>query len=145
MTTLVMNTLTGAVSEYDWEFQSFTETHAGDVTGLYELGGDKDALAFIEAEVQTGETLWDSSLKKRMDVIYYSIQGEGDAVCTVSGKTDSYEYNFPIRDAGESRAIPGKGIRENYLSFGLKNSDGGDFVLDRIEVNVVQSSSRRVA
>lgn len=53
MNTIVLNTLTGAVSEYDWPFQSLTPTHAGDVTGLYALGGDTDAGRPIDAHITT--------------------------------------------------------------------------------------------
>jgi hypothetical protein len=42
-----------------------------------------------------------------------------------------------------SRAKPGRGIRENYLAFGLTKTDGLDFQLDRIEVEVNQSTQRR--
>ena len=55
MKTLVLNTLTGAVSEYDnFEFDAITATHAGSATGLYALGGDLDDTApFPERELVT--------------------------------------------------------------------------------------------
>ena len=62
----------------------------------------------------------------------------------VVGEGASYSYPFPVLPAGQSRSVPGKGLRENYLAFGYSNSDGADFQLDRIEVLVAQSKNRRV-
>ena len=142
---IVMNTLTGAVSEYDWLFQSITPTHAGDATGLYLLGGDLDDTQKIVSEVMGPKTLIGESTKSRAEMVYFSVEGAGDAVMTVRGKDESWEYDFPLRDSGESRCQPGKGIRENYLAFGFSKPDGEAFTLDRIEVLQVDSKTRRVS
>lgn len=140
-----MNTLTGAVSEYNrFGFQSITPTLAGSATGLFSLGGDTDAGLPIVAEVATGKQLFGSSLKKVAQVVYFSLKGSGISTMTVFGENASYSYPFPVRGAGESRAVPGKGIRENYLAFGYSNTDGAAFQLDRIEVLVTESNTRRV-
>ena len=62
----------------------------------------------------------------------------------VGGENDDYEYDFPAIETGESRAQPGRGIRETYLSFGLSNTDGQEFQLDNIEVEETTSTTRRV-
>lgn len=140
MNTIVVNTLTGAVSEYDgFDFQSITPTHAGSVNGLYELGVD----APVVATVTTGKTLLGTSLKKFIELIYLALKGSGTSTATVVGEAGSYSYEFPVRANGESRAKPGRGIRENYLAFGYSNTDGADFQLDRIEVDITQSTTRR--
>src|SRR5574343_21954 len=72
MNTIVMNTLTGAVTEYDWAFQSITPTHAGGAAGLFLLGGDKDGALPIPANVLTGKQLMDAAQKKRIPDIYYA-------------------------------------------------------------------------
>jgi hypothetical protein len=144
MNTIVLNTLTSAVSEYDWAFQSITPTHAGDATGLYALGGDTDNGQPIASSIVTGKTLCGSSLKKRIQMVYLSIRGAGFGLLRVFGEILDWSYEFPVRDAGQSRAQPGKGIRENYLAFGYQNVDGADFTLDRIEVDLVASDTRRV-
>ena len=151
MNTIVMNTLTGAVSEYaDFDFDSMTETRAAKPTGLYTLGGETDNGEPIVAEVLTGETLWDSSLKKRMEQVYFSLprsSGEGELIVQsrqAAEEVTEYRYAFPIRASGQSRGTPGKGIRANYLAFGFSNTAGDAFSLDRMEVVVVQSTNRRV-
>ena len=144
MNTIALNTLTGAVSEYsNFSFQSITPTHAGSATGLYALGGDTDATQPIVSTVTTGKTLWGASLKKFVEMVYFAIKGSGTSRLTVHGETASYAYPFPVRPAGESRAKPGRGIRENYLAFSYSNTDGKDFRLDRIEVASATSTSRR--
>ena len=144
MNAIVLNTLTGAVTEYDrFDFQSITPTHAGSGQGLYLLGGDTDAGQPIVSRVVTGRTLWGSSLKKRVDMIYFSLRGEGWGEMSVIG-AQPYAYRFPVLPSGQSRSRPGQGIRENYLAFGYSNAEGDDFQLDRIEVLVAQSPNRRI-
>lgn len=143
--TIVMNTLTGSVSEYaTFDFDSITETHAGSATGLYMLGGDTDNGVAIVAEVITGKPLWDDQRKKRLDMVWLSMKGEGVAELIVRGENDEWRYDFPVRASGQSRAKPGLGIRENYLAFGFSNPGGEQFTLDQISVSVVQSNIRRV-
>ena len=145
MNTIVMNTMTGAVSEYSgFGFHAITPTHAGSAVGLYELGGELDVAAPIVAQAISGKTLFDGTLKNLLDHIYFSIKGSGTSSLIVQGENESYSYEFPVRNTGESRAKPGRGIRENYLAFGYSNSDGAAFKLDRIEVMTSKSKSRRV-
>lgn len=145
MSAIVVNTLTGAVSEYaGFDFQSITPTHAGSALGLYELGGDSDAGAPIVAEVVTGTTIWSEIKRKFMDSVYFAMTGSGTSTMTVKTPNAEYEYAFDVRSNGVSRAQPGRGIRENYLAFGYSNTDGADFRLDRIEVPQNPSKNRKV-
>ena len=144
MNTIVLNTMTAAVTEYtNHDFDSITPTHAGSSLGLYAFGGDLDVAAPIVANIVTGKTHWGATLKKYVDIVFFAIKGEGTGRMTVFGEKTSYSYNFPIEQGGESRSKPGRGIRENYLAFGFSNPDGQDFQLDRIEAEVGQSGTRR--
>lgn len=144
MNTIVMNTLTGAVSEYTgFGFHAIIPTHAGSATGLFTLGGSTDAGVPIVSVATTPKTLLSASLKKFIDMVFLSMKGSGTSTMTVVGESASNSYTFPVRAAGESRSKPGKGIRENYLAFKYSNTDGADFQLDRIEVLLAQSTSRR--
>ena len=145
MNAIVMNTLTGAVTEYEnFAFQSITPTHAGAVTGLFLLGGDLDIDQSIVGSIQTGKTLIDETRKKYVEAVHFAMTGTGSGALVVAGQASTYSYSFQIRPAGVSRAKSGRGIRENYLSFGLEKSDGGDFQLDRIEVQIAASINRKV-
>ena len=145
MTTIVVNTLSGAVSEYaGFDFQSITPTHAGSALGLYELGGDADLDQTIVASVVTGVTIWSEIKRKFMDSVYFAMTGSGTSTMTVKTPDAEYEYPFDVRSNGVSRAQPGRGIRENYLAFGYSNTGGADFRLDRIEVPQNPSKNRKV-
>lgn len=143
--TIVMNTITAAVSEYDgFPFQSITPTQAGSAMGLYTLGGDLDDDALIVSRITTGKTQWGSAFKKIVEMVWFALKGSGTSRLTVIGEASSYDYDFPVRAAGESRCKPGMGIRENYLAFGYSNPDGADFQIDKIEVSLTNSKTRRV-
>lgn len=145
MNTIVMNTQTGAVSEYtNFDFHAITPTHAGSVTGLFLLGGDKDLTEPIVANIVTGKPLWGSSKKKFVDMVYFSLKGSGTAAVTMYGETEEYTYDLVVRESGESRAKPGRGFRENYFAVGYSNVDGSNFELDQIDVLEAQTISRRV-
>lgn len=144
MNAIVLNTLTGAVTEYTgFGFQSVTPTHAGSATGLFTLGGNTDAGLPIVATVTTGKTLWGETLKKLLGLVFFALKGSGQSTLSVIGEGTSYTYPIVVLAKGVSRAKPGRGIRENYLAFGFSNADGADFQLDRIEVDVSQSQNRR--
>ena len=145
MNTIVCNTLTGAVSEYDWPaFHAVTPTHAGSATGLFEFGGDLDAELPIVADVHLPRTLRNNTLKKYPTLVWLSMKGQGSARLTVFGETLHWSYMFPLRASGQTRCPVGRGIRENYIGLGLCTPGGQAFSLDRVEVQHVESRSRRV-
>lgn len=139
-----MNTMNGAVTEYDWAFQSITPTHAGDALGLYDLAGDLDGDALIVARVMTGTVLRKDSLKMSPQMLYFSMRGDGIADAIVKSRDNEWSYPLLVRSSGESRSTPGKGIRETYLAFGFETPGGEDFTIDRIEALVAKSATRRV-
>lgn len=102
-----------------------------------------DGLPII-ASIRLPATLRESTLKKHLGMVYLSMTGEGNAQFTVFGKTQDWAYPFPLRDSGQTRCPVGRGIRENYLGFGLSNPHGQHFALDRVEVLTAQSKTRRV-
>lgn len=145
MNAIVCNTLNGAVSEYThFGFQSITPTHGGSATGLYEFVGDTDDGVPIVAVLNLPPTLRDTTLKKFMDMAYLSMRGAGTAEFTVFGVPDNWAYSFALRDSGQTRCVVGKGIRENYLGFGIRTPSGQAFTLDRVEIVTRNSSTRRI-
>jgi hypothetical protein len=130
MTTIVMNTLSGAVTEYDWAFQSITPDYAGG-TGLFTLGGDTDAGDPIDGEFLSGDLGGD--VKLGVSSVYVAVQGAGTGEVLVKGATETWAYAMDVLPSGVSRAKTGRGISENYLAFGYRNVAGVDFVIDRID------------
>lgn len=148
MNTIVMNTLNGAVTEYSrFAFQSITPRLAGSALGLFALGGDTDADEPIIGRIDTGARDWGGIELKQIAAAYFSLrQTSGQAIFAV-GVEDGSVYPYPIvlRAKGVSRADPGRGIRENFLSFGFEVPGGQAFVLSGIEVDIRASKTRRVA
>lgn len=145
MNAIVCNTLSGAVSEYTrFNFQSITPTHGGSAAGLFAFGGDTDDGLPIVSGIRLPSTLRETTLKQAIEMVYLSMRGAGSACLTVHGATQSWNYSFPLRPSGQTRCPVGRGIRENYLGFGLSNPAGQAFTLDRVEVLNVTSKTRRV-
>ena len=142
---VVCNTLNGAVSEYTRHaFQSVTPTHGGSASGLFAFSGDTDDGLPIVSMIHLPATLRETTLKKYLAMVYLSMRGTGTARFTVFGNTGHWDYSFPLRDSGQTRCPVGRGIRENYLGFGLSTPEGQAFALDRVEVLEHESKSRRV-
>lgn len=147
MTTIVFNLQSLAATEYDWDFTSISSQHATGTQGLLALGGDTDAGQPIEAEAMTPLAQHKSSLKKGVGMVYVStpsaqVQGLDVLVQLPAGQT--YAYPLQVQRSGVARAQPGRGIRESYLGFGVRNVAGADFEIERIEVQANASASRRV-
>lgn len=144
MDAIVMNTLNGAVTEYDgFPFQSITPDRAGSAVGLYALGGENDAGIPIEAEFLTPTALMAKNLRVRPEIVFFSMAGTGQGALLVKSPTARYTYRFQVLRDQVSRAKPGLGIRESYLGFGFANAGGADFSIDQIEAQFTVSSSRR--
>lgn len=141
MTTIVMNTATGAVSEYDWEFQSISPDYAANDTGLFALGGDTDAGAEIASHVLGGKPGGEKMLS--LGNVFLAVKGPGVGSLIVEGMSDTWEYPVVPRSSGVSCAKPGKGISESRLALGYRNVGGADFRLDRIDAEVNEAKTRR--
>lgn len=151
MTTIVMNTRTTAVTEYDWEFNSITSTHAASADGLFALGGDDDngediAAAWLGPKLKTsnGET-------RRPDAVFVGVRGDtgstGKVRVVVGGKgaveDTEYTYDVTVQASGISKALPGQGIRENYIAYGYENVSGADFSISHYQADEIISKQRR--
>lgn len=141
MTAIVMNTATGAVSEYGWTFASISAKHAADANGLYPLGGDTDNGTAITGEIRGGKT--GGEKQQSVGSVYLTMSGVGGGTLIVQGRTSEWEYPVTARGSGVGVARPGRGIRETWLAFGYRNASGTAFRLDRIDADVLESKTRR--
>lgn len=144
MPTTVMNTLSGAATEYEWSLTSIGPTRAGSAAGLHALGGNTDAGQIIAASITTGKRMWGDTIKKFVAYIYFAMTATGLGRARVETRAQTYAYEFPVQAGGVSRAVTGRGIRENYLAFGFDNVGGADFRIDAIEPKTATSSTRRI-
>jgi hypothetical protein len=147
MSTLTFNLQSHAATEYDWGLTSLTSRHATSAQGLLSLGGDTDAGRPIAALATTPVSQHKSSLVKGVAMLYVSTpsaQVQGLEVLVELPTGQRYAYPLQSQATGVARAQPGRGIRENYLGFGVCNVAGADFEIERIEVQTHASATRRV-
>lgn len=112
--------------------------------GLYELSGDTDAGAPIEAKFDIGRKDFGNNQLKRVDQIYLGITSKGQMFVKVSAEGASYTY--PMREFGEhiqtQRVTVGKGMRANYFGFEIGNTAGCDFEITSLNMMVAESARR---
>lgn len=140
MNTIVMNTLTGAVTEYNWGAECVTPSLAASEDGLFQLGGDADDGENIAAEFKLGEAGGDNKLA--LGNVYFGIDGAGAGQLIVECATGNYSYPVTVRSSGVSRAIPGRGIDANALILGYRNLEGADFRITRMDAEIVPKTRR---
>lgn len=112
--------------------------------GLYELSGDTDAGAPIDAKFDIGRKDFGNNQLKRVDQIYLGITSKGQMFVKVSAEGASYTY--PMREFGEhiqtQRVTVGKGMRANYFGFEIGNTAGCDFEITSLNMMVAESARR---
>lgn len=112
--------------------------------GLYELSGDTDAGAPIEAKFDIGRKDFGNNQLKRVDQIYLGITSKGQMFVKVSAEGASYTY--PMREFGEhiqtQRVTVGKGMRANYFGFEIGNTAGCEFEITSLDMMVAESARR---
>lgn len=112
--------------------------------GLYELTGDTDAGAPIEAKFDIGRKDFGNRQLKRIEQIYLGITSKGQMMVKVTAEGASYTY--PMREFGEhiqtQRVTPGKGMRANYFGFEVGNTAGCEFEITSLDMMVAESARR---
>lgn len=137
-TAWVMNTRTGAVTEYqNYEFNSFASLGnkyiAASKDGLFELVGDTDSGNAIIASLKSGFMQFGGTRLSRLGAAYIAARGEGNFILRiVDGDGKTYDYTTSTRNMRSTKVHMGKGQRSRYFSFELISA-GQDFDLDTLE------------
>lgn len=150
----VVNNENGAPSEYaNFPFNSMARVgqnyYGASETGLYLMGGDRDDGDPIQARILTGEMDFGSPQIKRVERAYMGYSTTGDLVlkviATVNGTHTEFWYRAtPLRtgEVTQTRVPIGRGIDSRYWQFELVNTDGADFELDRLDLQVLNLQRR---
>ena len=133
-----MNVRNAAVTEYsNYAFNSFARDgqrfYAASEDGLYELHGDDDDGASIEARIASGFQQFTGSNLGSFAAAYIAMRGSGQVIFrleTADGR--QYDYEVQVRDSETTKVRLGKGLRTRYLAFELITT-GEDFDLDDVE------------
>jgi len=137
-TTWVMNTASGAMSEYEnYRFNSFAAMGnkylAASENGLYELNGDNDQGASIIGAIKSGWIEMGGSRYTSFKAAYLGVRGAGEMFLKlVTGDGKEYLYKTSAKDMETTKVHFGKGLRSRYFAFELYNV-GQDFDLNSIE------------
>lgn len=138
LTTWVMNTRSGGVTEYDnFSFNSYAEMGqryiAAAADGLYELDGATDAGASIIAEIAGGFLQFGDTHLSRLQAAYIGMRGSGEFFLKIeAGDGPTYTYKVDTRSMRSTKVHMGRGQRARYFAYTL-TSTGSDFDLDSIE------------
>lgn len=150
--TWVLNTRRRALTEYDWEFNSYA-TFRGTVlaassAGLFKLdSSDADATAPIVGLVRTGKDHFGTSKNKRVPRIYVGVQCSAplhfSTITTEGGKRTYMLAGNQVTGLQQRRVPIGRGPKSPYWQFEMSNPTGGDFLLDHFTVKP-ELTARRV-
>ena len=73
--------------------------------------------------------------------------GHGKVRLLAGGKSvargTEWLYPLSIQQAGTSRAVLGRGIRENFLAFGYINDSGAAYTIRSLQVDIISSKTRK--
>lgn len=152
MTAIVMNTRTGAVTEYgaSFAFVGITPTHAASGSGLYTMGGATDAGADITATFRGPYQGAEAVLA--VDSVHIGLRGDEGAtkgyvrvLAGGKGAARGTEWQYPVyaQRSGISRAVMGRGIRENSLAVGYTNASGAAFTIRSLQLGSGSSKNRK--
>lgn len=137
-TTWVMNTRSGAVTEYqNFAFNSFARVGnkyiGASEAGLFELVGDDDAGEDIVARIKGGYLQFGGTQLSRLKEAYIASTGEGRMILRIRTKDQQlYHYAVDTRDGRSTKVHMGKGQRSRYFAWELISA-GQDFDLDTLE------------
>lgn len=143
----VLNTVNRAPSQYtNFPFDSFARFGdryfaAGD-GGIFELTGNTDDGARIDAFIRTGLSNFGTGKMKRVPDVYVAYTSTGDLVLkvvTTSATGEKVEdwYRMAAKNANavrEGRFQPGRGLKSVYWQFELCNTGGDDFDLAELKL-----------
>lgn len=147
LTTWAINTMSGAVTEYERygynSFGKFGHKYLGaSESGLYELNGETDNGQAIAASIKTGLMQMAGTHFTQFANAYLGLRGDGEFILRVEdGEGNSYDYTVTADPVASTKVTLGKGLKARYFSFELI-SDGADFDLDSIEFLPLMSKRR---
>lgn len=145
MTTIVFHSSSLGVTEYEENYSGLAGDFVANADGLFHTEGQADDGVLIVSSARMGINC-DHGEKKRVPIEAY-VQAESQSAleCTVTTGGASYTYTENFRSDRTRRFIFGRGIRDSYLGFQLRNPDGQPFRIDRIQINTRDSAQRKVA
>lgn len=146
MTTYAINLTTGATTRYEgFDFNSMCRGHDGKfygltATGLFELTGDLDDTALIEAMVGFGKQDFGSSNRNRLTHAYLGVASSTEMMLRIQREGEYFEY--PARSSSETlmqhRVDLGRGLEANWFGIECYALRGGSFTLADMDIPAIK-------
>jgi len=151
---IAMNLQNGAITEYEsFAFNSMIEWNGGfygaNDNGIYQLTGNDDDGADIEAYARSGRTDHGTEITKRASDVYVSAKSTTRMAFRVIADEDRdtvYEYSVPtnLHNGFDSvKSDLGRGLRARYFQYEIANVNGADFECDGFDVVINPIERRR--
>lgn len=142
----VINPENYAVSNYNnFDFttsvQLDNEYLFGNSSGLYELGGDLDETAYIQARIKTAAMTFGSTNMKQVPEIFLGTNNSGIVILKVSvddNTTALYELKATTQGLATQMIKTGKGLYGRWWQFELITKENSTFDLDTFEMFPIQ-------
>lgn len=140
---LVMNINNKAVTEYlNFAFNSLCKFngkfYAANRNGIYLLEGESDDTTPIEARIKTGVLDLGQPAIKRPRYAWMTYRAPKGIVLFVQTDEEEeiWEEEFPViwEKIHEARAKIARGLKNRFMTFGLKNKDGSAFDIDTLRI-----------
>jgi hypothetical protein len=145
---LVLQCATSGLTTYtNMRFNSMVQTpdgkiYAAGAHGVYELGGDTDMGAPIDAHLVLGFTDFGSTARKRVDNVYIGYAGSAPLRAVLVTESAPIEYQVSIQPQEHPltcRVKPAMGHSGRYWKLILKNTGGSSFKINAIDVSLAVS------
>ncbi len=139
----VVNLDSNASTSYsNYDYNSFARIgdrfYGASDFGLFELAGDDDAGAPIEASISLGKLGFGTKALKTISEAYVGMAGEAELYVKVIA--EGREFIYKARGFGpelkQRRVEVGRGLSASYLTVELFNKDGADFEIDSVQFRV---------
>lgn len=149
-----VNTESKAGSRYsNFNFTSLARVgdafYASAPDGLYLLDGQDDDGTFIDALILTGKFDFDSAYFKHVREAFIGYSSDKPIVLKTISSQDGVEtvryYTLSEHWTGadrEARVKLGRGVKSRYWQFEIRNFEGGQMELDRLDFEAIRLSRR---
>ena len=123
----------GAATRYDWDFTSVSGKYGTNATGIHTL----EATGVVDSEIDFGQVHFGTENIKHMPNVYVGVNSQEALlleVTTPSGMTYEYEARHYESGMKNQRFDLGKGLRETWFEFVLRNQGGADFEISTVSL-----------
>ena len=132
-----VNLTTKAATQYgNFDYTSFAGAYGTKADGIYQLSGETDNGADVEAVINLGRINFGSMVEKRIPKIRIGVSSEQKMVVTIATPAYTNGFSYDARQSSsaliEQQVEPGKGLSAAWFDISISNNSGADFMLESV-------------